>query len=402
MTYLVMRRGPEPGKIYRMEKDEVRLGRGSKNDIIIHDNDVYREHLLFAKTADGIELRDLTDERSTSVNGRVVVEPLLLQAECIIELGDAITLEYRLGEPQEEIATLEIAAPAITGESPQQAYLIVTLSSQPDPAIYPLQGSYIKVGRSQSNDIVLVEPEMSREHFNLTLTGSGGYMIADNGSTNGTMVNGQMLDTPALLHFGDTINIGTMVELQFTDTPEAVSAPRTPATRPMMDAPTLPSSATTALRPSDPAGERPTRPSGALPQYQPTLHDFVLVTYARDDWETVVAPMIVTLNEAQIHPWVDQFLLMGGEEWQTITEQARLECWALVVVVSPRAMRSELVRKNWRHFQNREKPIVLFIQEAVEIMPIGSNKLVRVNYDAIFPQIAFQRLANELKRIRAP
>lgn len=401
MTYIVMRRGPEPDKIYPMDKDEIRLGRGSKNDIIIHDNDVYREHLLLVKVAEGYELRDLTSDRSTSVNGRPVTEAVVLQSECIIELGDAITLEFRLGDPQEDVATLEMAAPSVAPEIPQQAYLIVTLSSQPEPAIYPLQGQTIKVGRSQTNDIVLVEPEMSREHFTLTLTGSGGFMIEDNGSTNGTMINGQMIYAPVLLQWGDTVSIGTMVEMQFTNTPEAAAKPKTQAPRPQMDSPTVPTGVlraapTSALRMNE--AERPTRPAAVQPT---TLHEYVLVTYARDDWETVVAPLVSTLNESQIQTWVDQFLMMGGEEWQTVTEQARLECWALVVVVSSRAMRSELVRKNWRHFQNREKPIILFIQEAVEIMPIGSNKLVRVNYDAIFPQIGFQRLANELKRIRA-
>ncbi|MBC7871473.1 MAG: FHA domain-containing protein [Chitinophagaceae bacterium] len=403
MSYIVMRRGPEPGKVYRLETEQVKIGRGSKNDIIIHDNDVFREHLLLVHTSEGYELTDLTDTKTTSVNGQMVDGVWLLQSNCIIEMGDAITMEYRLGEPQEEIVTSEMMSAAVAAIAPSQAYLIISLSSHPDASVYPLEGMVMKVGRGQTNDIVIVEPEMSREHFRLTLTGQG-YIIEDLGSTNGTMVNGDMLMEGVLLKPGDTISIGTMVQIQYSGSPDRV------ATKLKTDQ--LPSLAETrALDPTpkrktspddipEAMIEKPTRPVGIMKTgIEPvSMRDKVLVTYARDDWDSIVAPLLVSLKDAEIEVWVDQNLVIGGAEWYTFTEQARLECWALVVVVSPAAMRAELVRKNWRHFQNREKPIVLVIHELVEHMPIGSQKLSRIQYNPGLPEMAYKQLIAELKR----
>ncbi|MDX1992631.1 MAG: FHA domain-containing protein, partial [bacterium] len=239
MTYIIVRRGPEPGRVYPVEKDQVRLGRGSRNDIIIHDNDVYREHLLLVNTQEGYELHDLTTDHSTSVNGQVVDGVWLLQSNCIIELGDAITLEYRLGDPADEVATAEVPTAALEGESQNQAYLIVTLNSQPEPAVYPLEGAVVKVGRGQTNDVIIVEPEMSREHFRLTLT-QRGYAIEDLNSTNGTMVNGDILSEPTLLRHGDLIQIGTMVQIQYTGSPESYTSKMKVDTTPLpLNSPTV-------------------------------------------------------------------------------------------------------------------------------------------------------------------
>ena len=315
------------------------------------------------RTADGYELHDLSSANGTFINGHSVDGVWLLQSECIIELGDSITLEYRLGDPPEDsnidnIAALEMPTPVTS-----QSYLVVTVSSHDEPTVYALRGAATSVGRSTENDIVIVEPELSRRHFLLTLT-LDGYVIEDLGSTNGTIVNGEPLEDPRLLYVDDVIQVGTTVHLLLTNTPEKyVAMPKTDRLLQHTDA-----SDTIHKRKTSQAeiagiikGARTTSEIGTGVDHV-TLENQVLITYAHEDWETVVAPLVDYLYQAEIETWVRflfQYLAEGSKDWLAATEQARLECWLLVVVVSKNAMESDVVRKNWRHFQNREKPIIL-------------------------------------------
>ena len=51
----------------------------------------------------------------------------------------------------------------------------------------------IKIGRDNSNDIIINEPRVSRNHAIITDLGNDTYEIKDLGSTNGTFVNGQRI-----------------------------------------------------------------------------------------------------------------------------------------------------------------------------------------------------------------
>lgn len=397
MSYIVMRRGPEPGKTFLLDGERVTLGRGHTNDIVIDDNEVKREHLEFHQADGGYELRDVSRVKRTFINGQPVEGVWLLRSNCFIELGDSITLEYRV----EDVGSIQEQT-----DSGQQFYLVVITTNQPEPVIYPINGQTISVGRSTANDIVIVEAELSRHHFRLTQVEEG-YAIQDLNSTNGTLVNGEPVDNdPRPIHSTDLITIGTSVNIHVTTTPQKFtdSAPidlandlqhATDRINKRKTSKAEVSNVSEIMRPS----LQPSEIGTGLDQK--TLENQVLISYARDDWEKVVAPMVDRLYKADIDVWVDQYLMEGSADWLIATEQARLECWMLVVVVSPSAMKSDLVKKNWRHFHNREKPILLFISEAVERMPIGARKLARVQFNPGLPDIAFSQLVNEIKRLKA-
>jgi len=399
-----MRRGPEAGTIYPLEAEEIRIGRGTKNDIVIDDNEVSREHLHLIKIGGGYELHDLTETKHTYVNGQRVDGVWLLRSHCIIELGDSITIEYYMGEAEkhEEVER--------TGQSDaslaSQYFMVVTTESQSEPAVYPLNGASIDVGRSTANDIVIVEPELSRQHFRLIRSRSG-YSIEDMGSTNGTVVNGEVISQPHRLYPSDIITIGTSVQIQITNSPDEVA--NVAPTEILAD---------TLARQRDPAHKRKTSQAevaGVAGMMKKTttasdigtgvdhvsLEDQVLICYAREEWEAIIAPMVNTLFNAEIEAWVDQYLIQGSADWLVATEQARLECWMLVVVVSPAALELDWVKKTWRHFQNREKPIVLVIHKPVERLPIGARKLTRIQYNPGVPDIAFNQLVDEIKRLNS-
>jgi pSer/pThr/pTyr-binding forkhead associated (FHA) protein len=399
MAYLIMRRGPEPGKLYRLAEEDVHLGRGSKNDIIIHDNEVSREHLRLRRVTSGYELKDLNSSNGTFINGQPVDKPWLLRSQCIIELGDTITFEFHLGDPDDSRQDADLK---INNKKP--VYLVVNTESQDEPAVYPLDKPTVTVGRSTTCDIVVIEPEISREHFRLTLNRSG-FIIQDMGSTNGTVVNGEIIQTPRLVRTRDSIQVGKTISFQLTDTPENYA--NLIRTSLLVDTQELKGFEPTQAHRSTSDREVPAiiNSQKAMPSEAGTglddmaLQDQVLLSYAREEWETLVAPVINALYDAKIDAWADQYLTQGSSDWLIATEQARLECWALVVVVSQAALQSDAVRKNWRHFHNREKPIILLMVESVERMPIGASKLKQIQYDT--PK-AFKQLVAELRRLRRP
>jgi pSer/pThr/pTyr-binding forkhead associated (FHA) protein len=63
------------------------------------------------------------------------------------------------------------------------------------------------IGRDVTNDIVVADAEVSRQHARLKMT-KAGLILEDLGSTNGTHVNGERISAPRVLKDGDEIGLG--------------------------------------------------------------------------------------------------------------------------------------------------------------------------------------------------
>ncbi|HNW82036.1 MAG TPA: FHA domain-containing protein [bacterium] len=73
--------------------------------------------------------------------------------------------------------------------------------------VYDFEGNYIAAGRSDSNDLVLKERNVSRHHFQLEIIDNR-IIIEDRGSSNQTFVNDREIAGKMEIFVGDVITIG--------------------------------------------------------------------------------------------------------------------------------------------------------------------------------------------------
>jgi pSer/pThr/pTyr-binding forkhead associated (FHA) protein len=409
-----MRRGPTPGLVYDLEEEVITIGRGSKNQIVIQDNEVSREHCRLIRLMADFEVVDLGSSNGTYVNGARVEGTRLLQPGFLIELGDTITFEYErpllndAAYEQQDMPTREHRAAPKPDSADIEAYLVLTHGPEPG-RVYPLQGDKISIGRDLTNTVVILFPEVSRFHVQLLRSGDS-YVIEDLGSTNGTIVNGERLTEPRLLHTNDVMLIGTMVRLRYTYEPEAVlpevaddsyiaSVQTQPTRKPIESiSPELDTSRANAKMIK--AKSRRTTTSRLGTGLEPgMLEDHIFISYAREQWEYIVAPLTLGLQDSGLKVWVDQYLIPGGDDWLEAIEQALFECWLLIVVVTQESISTPHVEMAYRYFFNREKPVIPLVVKDLREVPRELRNLTTVIYDPDDPKEAFQKLVFEIMNI---
>lgn len=409
MLRLIMRRGPTPGAVFELREDEITIGRGSKNDIIIRDNEVSREHARLVRHGDSYELVDLNSSNGTFINGQRVVTRWMLRPGMILELGDTITIEIEQFDP--------ITIPTTPLKSTSEALSSAELLAQQAGAVlyrclvitggaavettYRLDGPQLTVGRDLANDIIIQEPEVSRFHMRLRQDGDG-YLIEDLNSTNGTFVNGQRLTGPRLLRIDDTIALGMLVHLEYRLKAEAADmlddSQETPTdflldtsffNDDTLDGSFLDSVAaahqTTALGTGLEAG---------------ALKDHIFIAYARRDWEALVASLVIYMQDAGLNAWVDQYLAPGGADWRAALAQALDECIVMVLVASSASMSSQQIRAQYRYFLAHDKPVLMLLYDHAPPLPEELAHVRTITYDADSPRKCFDKLTFEIMQHR--
>lgn len=94
--------------------------------------------------------------------------------------------------------------------------------------VHELGRARISIGRAQNADLMIPHESVSREHAHIEQSEDGSYVIFDNGSKNGVIINGQKMDA-APLHDGDVIQLGIFAfrfvcpQVQLENEPQALA-----------------------------------------------------------------------------------------------------------------------------------------------------------------------------------
>ncbi|MBV9277223.1 MAG: DUF3662 domain-containing protein [Candidatus Eremiobacteraeota bacterium] len=99
-----------------------------------------------------------------------------------------------------EIDTASLEAPIV------RRYRLRVVKGVPPDRVFPLDRT-LAIGRSTTNDVILSDPRISRRHARIE-TSSGGPILVDLDSTNGTFVDGQRVTEPQRLAAGSVMTLG--------------------------------------------------------------------------------------------------------------------------------------------------------------------------------------------------
>jgi len=239
--------------------------------------------------------------------------------------------------------------------------------------------------------VVIQDPEVSRFHIRLAQT-KNGYVVEDLNSTNGSFVNNIALKETRLFNGNDILRLGSLVQLLLLRV-EASESIEEAAARAMpkynggdttIDALSLD---TIASRPDVPTGI----PVGSL-------GESLMLVYAREDWQTTIAPLLVSLQDGGLNVWVDQYLVPGTNEWRASVTQALSETWLMIFVVSPRSLESAPVRSMYLRFLRERKPVIVFIADNHHALPAELSRIRSIGFDALNPSRSYHKLIFEIRQ----
>jgi hypothetical protein len=159
-------------------------------------------------------LRDLADERGFSMLEHPRVE--LAEDAAVQRRHIQVLAETAGGAPAQGAGSTQV----MSGTSPlnsapatrSSATLLLGTPQGTHPI--PLESTQLTIGRGLSNDIILEDTRVSRNHAQLRYK-TRRFWVTDLSSTNGTFVNGERVSEQALRD-GDTLSLGGL-ELVFRE-----------------------------------------------------------------------------------------------------------------------------------------------------------------------------------------
>jgi ABC transport system ATP-binding/permease protein len=164
------------------------IGRVPENDVVLPGDGISRRHAEIRRYGGGWAIADLGSKNGTRINGeRLHEDRRLLRTGDAIGIGEH-TLRFLAG------AETRMVAPG--GDEPETSTRTVAL-----------RGDTLRIGRDAGNDLLLDDPNVSRQHAEVRRTGDGAYLIRDLSSRNGTRLNGRPVKSSPMSP-GDVIGIG--------------------------------------------------------------------------------------------------------------------------------------------------------------------------------------------------
>jgi pSer/pThr/pTyr-binding forkhead associated (FHA) protein len=189
------------------------IGRAPDSAIVLNSDQISRQHARLEQAGDGVTITDLNSKNGTFANKQRVTQAMLKEGDSF-QIGPFLfTLEP--GGTSQELPTVQQPAPqqiAIHWTDPATGQARDILATPP-----------VTIGRQPGSTITLPVKDVSRQHAIITVEGDQ-IIIADQGSANGTLLNGQKIQR-APVKPTDTIQIA---QYRFTATTAALSETKAP------------------------------------------------------------------------------------------------------------------------------------------------------------------------------
>ncbi len=206
----------------KLRRDSTIFGR-DKGDIVLNDRECSSTHCQIQNIDGEYHIFDMNSTNGTFINSERIIKAKL-KPEDVIKIG-ASTFKFVLEEESKvrHISTIfKKPGDGTNSKSSLVDTLIETeLRSQRESVIhitiqyhdgkndeFDLRQKIIFIGRASSFGKFDQDPEISRRHVKIKLNDTGEIFFEDQGSTNGTFLNGKKIKGMHLLKPNDTLQAG--------------------------------------------------------------------------------------------------------------------------------------------------------------------------------------------------
>lgn len=213
--------GEDGRELIKLRMDGTIFGR-EKADIILSDSEVSSTHFQIQNIDGSYHLFDMNSSNGTFLNNQKIVKGTLKEGDVIragktsfrFILKEEQTVRHiptlfqssQISKSHNSIVDTMIEGELGGGETP--TFVIkVTYPSQKSEIIEIFENETF-IGRASSFGSFDQDPEISRRHLKIKLNDSGEIFIEDQGSTNGSYLNGEKIKGIHRVDTGDTVKVG--------------------------------------------------------------------------------------------------------------------------------------------------------------------------------------------------
>jgi pSer/pThr/pTyr-binding forkhead associated (FHA) protein/uncharacterized membrane protein YhaH (DUF805 family) len=182
-----------------LERERLSIGRDAKNDLVLNDGRVSGFHCAIIREGEHFEIVDLGSVNGTFVDEAAIHGRHQIRAWAKIRVGETLleVVDSENRRPTMVVANLSSTSSAFLELSSGGNY----------PASVKLNAD-LSIGRNSDNLLRLDLPTISGNHARIVEQG-GAYILEDQGSTNGTYINGSQIKRQQLKD-GDRIRVDSI------------------------------------------------------------------------------------------------------------------------------------------------------------------------------------------------
>ncbi|NRA64876.1 MAG: FHA domain-containing protein [Pseudobacteriovorax sp.] len=223
---LVCVSGKRKDEIVKLRRDNTIFGR-EKADIIVSDAEVSATHCQIQNIEDSYHIFDMNSSNGTYINGERIVKAKLKEGD-VIEIGKT-SFRFAL-EDEKNVRHIPTLFTSSSQKSKDRTHSLVDTLIEDElnsakhvqfiikveygdgrKEVIELQQKVAFIGRASSFGHFDQDTEISRKHLMIKLNDTGEIFVEDQGSTNGSFINGEKISGMHLVKPEDILKVGRCI-----------------------------------------------------------------------------------------------------------------------------------------------------------------------------------------------
>jgi len=215
--------GDDSNQIVKLRRDATIFGR-EKGDIVLRDAEVSSTHCQIQNIDNEYHIFDMNSSNGTFVNDEKILKAKLLEGDTIRMGSTQFTFSMEDAAKVRHIPTLFKTANSSSHDRSnslvetiierelrtfnEHAIRIEVTYGTNESEVITLSQKVVYIGRASSFGAFDQDAEMSRKHLLIKLNETGEVFVEDQGSTNGSFLNGNRITGMHLVQQNDELKVG--------------------------------------------------------------------------------------------------------------------------------------------------------------------------------------------------